>query len=122
MGNLFVIYAEKLRALAAEHDLVRRALIGAETALDNCKLCETELAIVPLGGVEREKICARFVKHAFIFEYAGKDVPYVETNVELYTEEARSGRSLRPFTRPIGTYKLITSTEGADEDDFLILD
>lgn len=120
--DVFEVYAEKLRALASEHNLVSRALRGTEVALDNWKVCDIEVGIVPLDGSDREKIRARFVKHAFVFEYIERVAPYIETIVELYTEEAPSAGRLSTFDRPIGSYKLITSIQGDDVDDFLILD
>jgi hypothetical protein len=117
-----VAYAEKMRGLATEQDLKRRALLGAEVALDNCKAVEIELGIVPLGGYDRERISTRVVKHALVFEYDGNEVPYVETIVELFIEgPCNQGNSL-PFNRPIGTYRLITLICGAYDGDFLILD
>ena len=125
--DLLLLFADKLRVFANGENLISRALEGCEVAIRNCQLSEIELGIRPLNGWDFEQIQKRFVKHSLVFEYEGKESPYIETLVELFVRKPHKTKNkIKEYESvtewPIGTYRFITSTNGVHDDDFLIFD
>ena len=107
------------KELASDQNLIDRALKYCNENISSSKSESEAIGEPPLNGFHPDEIICRFDRQSFVFSHDILDHQFVETQIGLYIKDDDDVH-FRGII-PIGTYRLITTLEGEDEDDYFVL-